>query len=134
MYLCFNNSNKKYECTIEKIESDIKVSFINEFEPNSSGFRIYSDTGKLLGSYQDHVVIKESFADGFTYSTTKEELGEVEEHKTLGERLEETNNEVDTLKHKLEETQEALNCTNNAMEELLLNYILKEEETIEENE
>ena len=134
MYLCFNNSNQKYECTIIKMENDIKVIFHNEFVPNTNGFRVYSDAGKLLGNYPEHIVIKESFVDGFIYTTSGEEKEEIEVPKTLGERLEEANKKINNLNNKLEETQEALNCTNNAMEELLFNYILKEEETTTENE
>lgn len=134
MYLCFNNSNQKYECTIVKMENDIKVIFYNEFEPNTNGFRVYSEKGKLLGNYPEHKVIKESFVDGFIYATSKGEIEEVEAPKTLGERLEEANKKIDELNNELEETQEALNCTNNAMEELLFNYILKEEESTTENE
>lgn len=134
MYIRFNDSNRKYDCTIEKLENDIKVIFENEFEVNSSGFRIYSDAGKLLGSYPKHVVIKESFVDGFLYATLEGGKEEKEAPKTLGERLEEANKKINNLSNELKETKEALDCTNSAIEELLFNYVLKEEETITENE
>lgn len=127
MFIRYNDSNQRYSCKVEKMENELKVTFIDEFEPNTSGFRVYSDAGKLLGSYPDHKIIKESYADGFLYSTEKKELAETKEQKTLGKRLEETNKKIEDLK-------EALYCTNSAMEELLFNYILKEEENTEENE
>lgn len=126
MFIRFNDSNQRYSCKVEKIENELKVTFNDEFEPNVSGFRVYSDAGKLLGSYPNHKIIKESYADGFLYSTENIQV-ETEEQKTLGERLEEANK-------KIEDLEEALDCTNSAMEELLFNYILKEEENTAENE
>lgn len=126
MFIRFNDSNQRYSCKVEKIENELKVTFNDEFEPNVSGFRVYSDAGKLLGSYPNHKIMKESYADGFLYSTENIQV-ETEEQKTLGERLEEANK-------KIEDLEEALDCTNSAMEELLFNYILKEEENTAENE
>lgn len=126
MFLRFNDSNKKYECKIEKLENDIKVIFYEDYEPNTSGFQIYSDDGKILGSYPDHKVIKQSFADGFLYSTSAEEECK-DEPLTLGKLLENSNKKIEELNKELNETKEALDCTNNAVEELLFNYILKED-------
>lgn len=127
MFIRFYDSNQKYICKIEKEENDIRVIFYEDYEQNTSGFRIYSDEGRLLGNYPNHIVIKESYADGFLFSTEEGEKEEVEEKKTLGEKLEEANRKIENL-------EEALDCTNNAIEELLFNYILKEEESTEENE
>lgn len=134
MYIRFNDSNVKYHCEIEKRGDDVKVMFHDEFLPDTSGFRIYSDNGKLLGNYPEHCVIKESFSDGFLYTTELGESTDLEKVPTLGERLEEANKKIEELSIKLNETQEALDCTNNAMEELLFNYILAEEGGTEENE
>lgn len=120
MFIRYNDSNQRYRCKVEKIENELKVIFSDEFEPNTSGFRVYSDAGKLLGNYPNHKIIKESYADGFLYSTEESEEMETKEAKTLGERV--------------KELEEALDCTNSAMEELLFHYILKAEDNTDGNE
>lgn len=134
MFIRFNDSNQKYKCDIEKIENDIKVIFYEEYEANISGFRIYTDDGKLLGSYLEHVNIKESFVDGFLFSAEETKKEEAYEVKTFGKQLAEANKKIENLNDELHKTNEALSCTNNAIEELLFNYILKGEEITGTNE
>lgn len=119
MYIVFKDSNIKHICEMEKNDNDVRVTFLKEVIANTSGFTVYSDAGTKLGDYADYKVIKESFADGFVFST---EIVESEEqiNLTLGQK-------VELLEKELTTTKEALEATNNAFESFLFDYVLTEE-------
>ncbi|MBE5875642.1 MAG: hypothetical protein E7290_01990 [Lachnospiraceae bacterium] len=120
MYIVFKDSNVKYECVLEKNDNDVRVTFMHEVISNTSGFIVYSDAGTKLGDYSDYKVIKESFADGFVFSTSVGEATKPENSLTLGQKVELLEKELATAK-------EALEATNNAFESFLFDYILTEE-------
>ena len=122
MYLVYTGTNKKHECTVENENGDVIVTFKGEFEPGTNGFCLYMDSGKLLGDYTEYTNIIESKVDGFTFSkTAKPEDSSTVEEKTLGQKLEETQREVEQLK-------EQLKITTAALEELKSETLKTEEE------
>lgn len=126
MYIIFKDSNIKHGCVLEKNDNDVKVTFLNEVIANTSGFTVYSDAGTKLGDYSNYKVIKESFVDGFIFSTAEGENVEQVNRITLGQK-------VELLEKELATTKEALEATNNAFESFLFDYVLTEEgETTDE--
>lgn len=122
VFLKFNNSSKKYECNVKKYEDCIKVYFDEEYEANTSGFCIYSESGRMMGDYSDYTFIKESYADGFVFSKIKP-IESSKEMPTLGKRLEEAAKRIEEQKEEITDLKKKLRCTNNALEELLFDYI-----------
>ena len=124
MYLIYNNSAKKYDCTVDANNGNIEVTFEEEFEANTTGFKLFLDNGKLIGDYSDYTNIVESKADGFTFSISGEEESNIPSEKTLGEKLEDAINKIDFL-------QRQVDMTNEALEEFILDvYSVSEEENV----
>lgn len=121
MYLVYTGTNTKYKCTAENENGNVNVTFEGEFESGTNGFCLYMDSGKLLGDYTEYTNIVESKADGFTFSKTASEEDKTVEEKTLGQKLEETQKELDHLK-------EQLKITNEALEEFIFDMCSSEED------
>lgn len=119
MYLIYNNSTVKYDCLVNKENDNIIVTFKDEFEPNTNGFRIFMDNGKLLGDYSEYINIVDSHVDGFTYSKDKNKE-EYTKEKTLGEKLEDAQKKINIL-------EEQIKATSDAFEDFILNVYSKEE-------
>lgn len=119
MYIIFNNNTKKYSCSVSATENEIHITFDDEFDIETEGFKCYSDDGNLIGEYDDYTIVKQYFDDGVVF-TTSDLHEEVKEEKKLSEKVSELTDEVRRLK-------EAFNNIQNVVDELLLN--MKEEES-----
>ena len=127
MYIKFNGNDTKFSCSIEWQNDDIRVIFDDEFEIGLDGFRCFTDSGKCVAKYDDYIYATVAYEDGYLFSREKQE-SKAEIKESLGKQLEKAVEKIELLESELQTAKEALEQTDNMLEELLFKFSVDNEE------
>lgn len=128
MYLIYNNDfSVRYKCEASSNGNSITIKFDDDVFADTTGFKLYTDDGRLLGDYSayENIIAADSCSYTFASGSTNGSVSIPDKQPTTREQLESAQNEINELK-------EQLNITNAALEELIVQLFTDQEETDEQ--
>ena len=126
MYLIYNNDfSVRYKCEASSNGNSITIKFDDDVFADTTGFKLYTDVGRLLGDYSNYKNIITSDSCSYTFTSGSGNESIPDKQPTTREQLENAQNEINELK-------EQLNITNAALEELIVQLFADQEENDEQ--